>query len=185
MVKNIDYYLCTYWNNNSDYKILPEHFWDFCRMLEKNGLVTPNETAISTVSIGPFNIASDLTISNNEFLSYFIESIIPIFITNYSNLPFNEVYSLFFIPLSHIFLNLLSKSCYIKDSLQWEILLYIKQQNDNNIYPNIENIHNEFSHVEIHKIKNALLSLCKSKNMIGDEQEIIRKNILDGYESLV
>lgn len=182
---NIDKYLSECWNSNSNEKIFPEDFWDYCRILEKNGILKPNETAISAISIGPFKMVSNLDVSNKEFFSFFIETIIPIQIANNNNLSFNEVYSLFLIPVLHIFLNLLSGSHFITDELQWEIILYIKQKNSEKHFPNFEDIKNNFSSVNPEKIEEALLGLSDLKNLLGDEKSIVLKDDFGGYKSLV
>lgn len=185
MDNNIDQYLSNYWNKNSIDFIYPENFWDYCRQLEDKGLLDSNNTAISAVSIGPFKIASNLEVSNKEFLTFFIETVVPAVFANCNNMQFTEAYSLFLLPALHIFLNLFSNSCFIKDQLQWEILLYIKQKNSENISPNISDIENEFSQIESERIKQAILKLSKLNNLLGDEYSIILKDDLGGYNSLV
>lgn len=71
-MNKIDAYLCLEWNKaNPSKQISEENFWDLCRKLEDEGFLTGDDSAISTVSIGPFNLASTIGFEKKDKILYF------------------------------------------------------------------------------------------------------------------
>ena len=68
-MKYVDLYLCSKWNEiNISEKKVEENFWDFCRILEKEGYLSGDDASVTTISIGPFRIVSQMEIERKNLL---------------------------------------------------------------------------------------------------------------------
>lgn len=134
----IDSYLSKVWNEtNISEKVLEENFWDVCRVFEGAGFLISDDAAVSAISVGPFKIASTMEIQKKDLLMYFLETMVPAIFSKANGLPFEQVYSLYLLPAANLFISL-TNSCYcIKDSLQWDMLMYIREKNRHGIYPTL------------------------------------------------
>ena len=187
-MNKIDAYLCLEWNKaNPSKQISEENFWDLCRKLEDEGFLTGDDSAISTVSIGPFNLASTIGFEKKDKILYFLETIVPAIFSKVNGLSFAQAYSLYLLPAVSILIKLADQSYWIEDILQWEILMFIKSKNDCNVYPtNSEiKISDDFRGVEERQIDQAIETLKGVKNVLGDKHALIRMDFDGIMESLI
>lgn len=172
----VDCYFSKVWNGfNQSGQMAEEHFWDICRVLEDGGFLASDDAAISAISIGPFKIVSTMDIQKKDLLVYFLEIIVPVIFSNVSGLPFEQVYSLYLLPAANLLIGL-ANNCYaVKDLLQWEILMYIREKNRHDVYPTFHDIKNavEFQGVEEWQMEEAIKKLGDFKNSLGDKHELI------------
>lgn len=176
-MESIDTYISKIWNEKNDYEhIVEEHVWGFCRILEEKSFLIGDSAPISTISIGPFKIASTIDISKKEMLTYFLETIVPMIFSKANGLPFKEVYVLYLVPMAELFLDLVDKSYWVKDSLQWEIIIFIREKNKDGIYPTKDELKEAdyFRGVEEWQIDNAINGLEKFETILGDKHSLIQ-----------
>lgn len=187
-MQEVDEYLSKMWNEtNTSTQIIEENFWDMCRILEKDGFVVSDDAAVSTISIGPFKIASTLDIKRKDLLIYFLETIVPAIFSKVSGLPFDQVYSLYLLPASNLLINLADNCYWIKDLLQWEILMYIKEENQHGVYPTVNDIKKskEFTGFEERQMEDAVKKLKNFENVLGDKHKLIITDFEGRIECLV
>ena len=187
-MENIDSYLIEVWNKtNVSEQIVEENVWDFCRMLEKDDFLVGDDAAISAISIGPFKIASMVDIKRKDMFVYFLETIMPAIFSKVSGLTFDEAYSLYLLPAASLLINLADQCYWIKDLLQWEILMFIRKQNKNNIYPTINDIKKSdaFRGFEDWQIDDAIKELKDYENMLGDKNSLLQIDFEGRMECLV
>lgn len=187
-MNKVDSYLCSEWNKvNSSEQILEENFWDLCRRLEEGGFLIGDDSAISAVSIGPFNLASTIEIEKKDKILYFLETIVPAIFSKVKGLPFDQVYSLYLLPAAGILIGLAAQSYWIKDILQWEILMFIKSENNRNIYPTNNEVKksDDFRGFEEEQIDQAIEALKEVKSVLGDRHALIRMDFDGRMECLV
>lgn len=187
-MENIDSYISNVWNKTNKFeKIVEENIWDICRILEQRGLLVGDDAPISAISIGPFKVASTLDIKKKDMLAFFLEIIIPAIFSKASGLPFDQVYSLYLLPAANIFIELADHCCWVKDLLQWEILMFIKKENKNNNYPTCNQIKNsdDFRGIEFWQIDNAINELKFYENVLGDRCSLISVDFDGRMECLV
>lgn len=189
MKQSFDLKLSEKWNNVHNYsKTAPEQFWDVCRILStnKNKYLISDQGAVSAISIGPFNIATSIDITQKDFLVFFAESIFPALITEIKELSFEEAYPLYLVPAFKILTYILEHSFFIQDPLQWEILIYIKTSNEIERFPTIPEIINEFIKLNDSKtINDAIHSLLNIENNFGTKSAVIFIDTNNGIHSLV
>ena len=177
MKKSFDIKLSEKWNSiHIDSKTVPEQFWDICRILATNDnkYLSPDQGAVSAISIGPFNIATNIDITQKDFLIFFAESIFPALVTETIDITFEEAYPLYFVPAFKILLYILEHSYFIQDSLQWKILIYIKNANENEEFPTISDIISEFIKFnDEDSIKESIFNLLHAKSTFGTQGSII------------
>lgn len=184
----IDSYLSVAWNNsNRSEKIVEENFWDFCRELEKGGFLVGDDASISAISIGPFKIVSMIEVKRKDLLLFFLETIIPAIFSKTNDLPFDQVYSLYLLPAVNLFIKLADECYWVKDLLQWEILMFIREENKINIYPTTNEIkkNDTFHGIEEWQMDDAIQELKEFKNLLGDKQSLILEDFEGRIESLV
>lgn len=187
-VKDVDGYLTKIWNEmNMSVQVVEENFWDICRILEKEGFLVSDDAAISTISVGPFKIASTVDIKKKDLLIYFLETIVPIIFSKINSLSFDQVYSLCLLPAFNILINLANNCYWIKDILQWEILMYIKRENLHGIYPTVNDIKrlDEFAGFGEREIDDAVRQLKNIENVLGDSHKLIIMDYEGRIECLV
>lgn len=187
-MQDVDGYLSKIWNEtNISTQIIEENFWDMCRMLEKEGFVVSDDAAVSTISIGPFKIASTIDIKKKDLLIYFLETIVPTIFSKVSGLPFDQVYSLYLLPASNLLINLADNCYWIKDLLQWEILMYIKKENQHGIYQTVNEIKksDEFTGFDDWQIEDAVRQLKNCESVLGDNHKLIVMDLEGRIECLV
>lgn len=186
---SFDSRLCQIWNNyhENSLAIRKEQLWDFCRLLETEGILKSNPNAVSTYSIGPFYIASKMEPNKSDLLICFVETVIPALISFNESLPFETAYPLYIVPAGKILITLLSKNVIVKDPLEWSILLYIKNLNSIDIFPQEKDVYQYeiFSTFEVEQIRNAIVKLIHRKNIFGDEFPLINKDVNGCMFSLV
>jgi hypothetical protein len=180
-----DQFLCESWNKIvPDCQLPRERFWDICRIFEENGYLQKNHTAVTTFSIGPFRIATNLSIEKKDMLLFFAEVVIPALVTESQLISFEDKWQYILLPLTHICINLLDKTCYIKDKTTWRVLLYIKKENSAGHNPTLAEIKlllPEKEQLETEEIVRYLLSF---KGIIDTSNALVEK-VNDGYKSLV
>lgn len=187
-MENIDEYLSKTWNSINKYGgVMDENFWDICRRLESKGFLDSDDAAISAISIGPFKIASDIDIKKKEFLAFFLEIIIPTTFSKMSGMSFEQVYTLYLLPVINIFISLSDRCFCINDLLQWEILLYLKEKNSINIYPTVDEIKKsaQFKNFEGWQIEKSINELKNYESLLGDKHNLITLDYDGRIESLV
>lgn len=174
----IDSYLCSVWNKEHvSEKVVEENFWDFCRELEKEGYLIGDDASVTAISIGPFKMVSKIEVNRKDLLMFFLTTVVPAIYTevDLKNLQFVQMYKLYLLPALRIFIKLADSCYWIKDLLQWKILMYVDERNKNGEYPTITEIKesSEFSGVEEYDIKNAVEELKKYKSLLGDKGALI------------
>lgn len=182
-MNNVDTYICEIWNQNSlSQKLVEENFWDICRLLQREKFVNSDDTAIAAYSIGPFRMASDMEVNKKDLLHFFLEIIIPNIFSRANNLGFDQVYSLYLLPAVLLLISFADHHYWIKDSLQWELILYIQNRNKIDIYPTIREIKEarEFRDIEEKEIRIALKELSQFNSILGDIHELIEID-LEGH----
>lgn len=187
-MENIDSYIVEVWNKtNILEQIVEENVWDFCRMLEKDGFLVGDNAAISAISIGPFKIASMVDIKRKDMFVYLLETIMPAIFSEIRGLTFDEAYALYLLPATSLLINLADQCYWIKDLLQWEILIFIRKQNKNNIYPTIKDIKKSsvFRGFEDWQIDDAIKKLKDYGNMLGDKNSLLQIDFEGRMECLV
>lgn len=183
----VDSYLCSVWNEiNVSEKKVEENFWDLCRIMEKEGYLIGDDASVTTISIGPFKIVSKVEIERKSLLSFFLEIVVPATLTKAKGLQFDQVYALYLLPAVNLFISLASHCYWIKDLLQWEILMYIGRKNENQEYPTIEEIKKspEFFGVESWQIDKAMEELKSFKSILGDKTSLVEVDHNGRIESL-
>lgn len=187
-MENIDSYLSAIWNNtNKSEHIIEENLWDLCRILEDGGFLVGDDAAISAISIGPFKIASTVEIEKKDMLIFFLETIIPAIFSKVNGLSFDQVYSLYLLPAAKILISLADQSYWIRDLLQWEILLFIKKENENHVYPTCNDIKKSdtFREFEDWQVYDAIKNLEDVGNMLGNKHSLISKDFDGRMQCLV
>jgi len=180
-----DIYLCERWNRSITNSRLPqERFWDLCRIFEEHGYLIKNPTAVSTLSIGPFRIATSLSLEKKDFLLFFAEIIIPVLVTESTITSLEDIWQFILLPLTNVCINLLDKTCYVKDKLAWKILLYIKNKNKNAHYPTLTEIKTMLPNKDRIKTRETVKILLSYKNILGSSNALIEK-VNNGYKSFV
>lgn len=175
-MEQIDKYLSKIWNEtNTSTHMIEENFWDLCRVLEREGFLVSDDAAVSAISIGPFRIASTIDINRKDYLKYFLEVIMPAIFSKINDLPFDQVYSLYLLPALGLFIDLADNCYWIKDLLQWDVLMYIRKDNQHGIYPTINDIKKakEFVGFEEWQIEDAIKQLNNQENILGDRNKLI------------
>ena len=187
-MEQVERYISKMWNeiNTSTYMV-EENFWDMCRILEKEGFLVADDAAVSTISIGPFRIASTIDIKRRDIFIYFLKVIVPIIFSKANGLPFDQVYSLYILPAVELLINLADNCCWIKDLLQWDVLMYVKKDNQRGIYPTVNDIKKskEFIGFEEWQIEEAIKQLKSVGNVLGDHHELIGMDFEGRIECLV
>ncbi|MCR5729860.1 MAG: hypothetical protein K6G20_05835 [Ruminococcus sp.] len=172
------------WNEKRrDDIIKPESTWEICRMLEDLGYLSGDEGAVSALKIGPFKIVSKSNISNEDGIDFIIESIVPIIILHCPiNIAFPEAYALYFIPIFKLIKIMLKNTCLIKDENAWKAILYIKEKNNNQLFPSKNELKNHFLNMGIDISPGELIdSINKSCNYNKENIQIIE---VDGNGNL-
>lgn len=110
----------------------------------------------------------------------------PATLTKAKGLQFDQVYALYLLPAVNLFISLASHCYWIKDLLQWEILMYIGRKNENQEYPTIEEIKKspEFFGVESWQIDKAMEELKSFKSILGDKTSLVEVDHNGRIESL-
>ncbi len=184
----IDSYLSEVWNKtNISEKRLEENFWDVCRVLEGAGFLISDDAAVSAVSVGPFKIASTLDVQRKDLLVFFLETIVPAIFSKASGVPFEQVYSLYLLPAANLFISLTSGCYWIKDMLQWDVLMYIREKNRRGIYPTLDEIKkaDEFTGLEEWQMEEAVRNLGDFENLLGDRHELITMDSDGRFQCMV
>ena len=180
-MNEIDEYLCKVWNKtNTSTQLVAENFWDMCRMLEEDGFLVADNAAISTMSIGPFKIATTIDIQKENMLNYFLKIIVPVVFLKVNCLTFEQAYDLYLLPVIEILINLVNNCFWVRDLLQWELLIFIKGKNREGIYPTIDEIikSEEFKGFEKQKIENVIKQLKEFRSILGDGHSLIDEDCL-------
>lgn len=137
----IDTYICEIWNGkNGSERIIEENVWDACRILEEHGFLNGDDASISAISVGPFKIASSLEVKRRDFLGFFVEAVLPAIISKANEMTFDQTYALYFLPAIKLFISLADQCFWIKDLLQWNLLLFVKDKNEQGIYPDVSEV---------------------------------------------
>lgn len=184
---SFDTLLKTKWNScRTDQLICEEQTWDLCRLLESNGYLQGNRMSIGANSIGPFRIAYG-DIKKMDILQFFIEELIPALISINSNLTFENVYSFYLIPAAMLCVKTINNTFLIRDPLEWELLLYIKEQNEKKMYPTIKEIieTKQFSNIDRSKLYNAYKCLLGRKSMLDPDKKLVSQDHNGKIESNV
>lgn len=187
MTQAFDLQLSNIWNGiHPDTKVSPEQFWDVCRELSSREILQSNRGAVSTVSIGPFHIAAKLGTDKRELLVFFVESVFPTFITQTTSVSFEEAYPLYVLPAFKVLLHIMDNTVVIKDVPMWEILIYIKRANEQNVFPTITEIADDLTEISRNRnIEDTVHSLLNVKNSIGTDTPLISIDANGGIHSLV
>lgn len=175
MESSFDIELAKIWNDkHPNEQIAPEHFWDICRELCSHDVLQANRGAVSTMQIGPFHIAAKLDVQRRSIVTFFVESVFPALITKVGNMTFSEAYPLYIIPAFKVLGGVLDRVYVIKSIYNWEILLYIKNANENGIYPTSVEVEEEWQRCGYPgSAGNALFDLCNKVNSLGTAGAII------------
>lgn len=172
---SVDKQLEILWNeNHSSETVKAEQFWEFCRYLENAGYLEGNREFVGTKSLGPFNIAYK-DIDSKDVIDFFLSTVIPILLQLSNQYSFKDFYALYLLPAAEILLSASKHIVLVNDSLQWDLLLYIKNKNKESIFPTINEVSEseqfcDFPNIEI---KKALTSLKKASTLFG-KNELIR-----------
>lgn len=175
----LDEYLCDKWNEvHPEKRIADENTWEFCRILMEAGLLESNKSAVSTTSIGPFRIASKMKIKRRDVYDFLLDTVFPIALSASNILTFHEACTLYLIPAAKFVIAFLDNNYLIKDSLQWDILLYIKGENACNRYPKFSDLEKDekFAGYEREQLKEALMGLEKHLNLNKDKCSLVEIN---------
>ncbi len=175
MELSFDIELARIWNDkHPDSHIVPEHFWDVCRGLSSQGVLQADRGAVSTMQIGPFHIAARLDVQRRNILAFFMESVFPALITKAGNMTFSEAYPLYIIPAFKVLGGILNRVYVIKSIYNWEILLYLKNANENGVYPTSLEVEEEWKRCGYPgSASNALFDLCNKTNSLGTAGALI------------
>lgn len=175
MVNFFDHQLSGKWNEvHLGEKVFPEQFWDLCRQLSEHDILQPDRGAVSAFQIGPFNVATRLEVKKKDLLTFFIESVFPAILTETTQLTFQEAYPMYIVPAIKVLIYLLDSTYFIRDTLQWTILIYIKRQNEMGIFPTIDTLKNQLIHLGNNQdIQNAIDGLSEVKSCAGDTDSLI------------
>ena len=163
------------WNSLHENSIVSEEqFWEICRIFENAGYAEGNRKTVGINTIGPFKIINK-DFQRKEILTYFLQVIIPAFMQKMTSLQFEEFYAIYLIPLIQIFIGINSNFTFIKDELSWEILLYLKRENENNKYPTLDDLKKDefFREHSVKDINNAFYAILNMKTVIGDSKKIL------------
>ena len=176
------------WNEKHPFdKVTIESFWELCRMLEKAGYLVGNREFIGTKSLGPFNIAYKTEdINAEDVIGFLLSTIVPILLQISGKYSFEDFYALYLLPASEILLNASKRITLVKSPLQWDLLLFIKNKNKENIYPTVTDILNSeyFQSYSHSQIKQELASLTKVSKLFG-KTDLIQFDHEGRIESLV
>lgn len=120
-------------------KLSPELFWSICRDLEEAGFVHGDAERVGILSIGPFKLA--LAPNKGELLLDFIINTLPTIIKALSKgLDAMDVAYELLPSIFGTFIGVAKSASRINDPNLWCILIWIKEQNNNNIQPTAADI---------------------------------------------
>lgn len=163
------------WNRlRPDQIISEEQLWDLCRIFESDGMLEGNTEFVGVKSIGPFRIAYNDP-SKYDIINFFASVLVPALINFNSQLPFNEVYNNYLCPAATLLAYISDKAYLVKDPLEWELLLLIKNMNDNNKWPSLEEILSNpvIKSYDKPKVYNALKSLSSITSLLDSKKKLI------------
>lgn len=172
---SFDSMLSATWNTaHPEDKVAPEHFWDICRELSDCGFLQCDKGAVSTIQIGPFHVAAKLEATTKDILTFFVESVVPVLVAHTATLTFNEAYPLYFVPAFKILLHILDNAFMIRDPIQWEVLIYIKNANSRGVFPTATDIEQALSlHDDRSPVLEVVNGLLAVKNGVGKVDSVI------------
>lgn len=180
-----DTILCNAWNKATVDMLQQENFWEICRILEDKGYLLKNQTAVTTFAIGPFRIATNISIEKKDLLMFFAEVIIPVLLQDSQITSGADKWQFVLLPLVHICVNLLDKTFLIKDIDVWKILLYIKNRNHVGRSPSLCEIKTLFPEEEGKQVEKMMKELLSYPNFLGASDALIEIVSDGGYKSLV
>lgn len=163
------------WNSlRENEKICEEQLWELCRIFEEDGLLLKSPKFVGTRSIGPFYIAYR-DVQRIDILEFFASELMPALISLNAQLSFEAICSLFLCPAALLCVKVINRTFLLNNPLEWELLLYIKHQNDQNKYPRFDDI-----------IKDNLFSACDKAKLYSAYKQLLNKaSFLDNTQKLV
>lgn len=183
----LDTYIIDAWNEiHSQSTVTEEAVWNMCRELEEHGLATGDECAVSTRSIGPFKIATKLDVDKKSILKFWVESVIPSLICANAGLSFDQFYTLYLLPASRLLIKFVCNTVIIKDDVAWKVLIYIKNENNQNRYPTLKVILSNDFKCSDQIVRQAIERLISEEHSIaGTKCSLIEEHTNGGFESKV
>ena len=173
-----DALLMNEWNTlRPDQLICEEQVWDLCRVFESEGMLEGNTRFVGVRSIGPFHIAYQ-DVSRIDAMQFFATELIPALIMINNNLAFEDIYVYFLCPVAMLFAKMVNGAYLIKDPLEWEILLLVRNLNKENVYPLPKEIlaRQEFQNFDKLEVYNACKSLLQKKSVLDNNKMLIQKD---------
>ena len=170
----VDKHLENLWNEKhpSD-KVTSEQFWELCRKLEDAGYLEGNQEFVGTKTLGPFKIAYKTNdINPEDIINFFLSTIIPVLLQLSDTYSFKDFYALYLLPAIEILTKASKRIVFLTDALQWDILLYVKNQNKIYNYPTAQEIIGDehFQSISNEDIKKALASLTSVSTLFGNTE---------------
>lgn len=184
--KELDRYFTDMWNNNNPKnQINEELLWDLCRELESQGIAVGDDAAVSAKSIGPFRIATTLEFDQMEIVEFFLDSIIPSLFYVHAGLPFDQFYALYLLPAIKLVIKFITNTVMVNNYVDWEVLLYIKNENQQGNYPTKDDIFNNISNYTHQEINESVERLKSEKTISKNNIVLVCEHLDKGLESKV
>lgn len=178
IIVNYDAFLKDVWNEvRTDEPVKEEQFWDLCRIFESKGMLKGNTKFVGVSSIGPFHVAYK-DVSKIDILSFFATELVPALISINKNLSFEDMYGIFLCPAALLCAKAANNTFLIKDPLEWEILLLIRNLNTQKKYPSIKEIINlqELQDCDKLDVYNACKELTKKTSFFDNSLKLINQD---------
>lgn len=190
MEEDIDVYLSRIWNEShlSNGRSQPEQMWDLCRVLSREGILTPNKEDIALAEIGPFKLA--VAPPKDVLVKTFFQEAVPTIIRVFcGNIDLGQALQDFLIPAFQGLAAVVRSAVRISEPTTWIVLAYIKSENRRGRFPAIDDINKMLAKISgvnapADAIKNILESLMKAKPIVGSSAvSLVAERAGGGFES--
>jgi hypothetical protein len=136
---DIDSEIARTWNALGRDECSPEATWELCRVLEQSCLLVTSRRAVSTVSVGPFRVATSP--DKARLTRAFIEGGLPAVVrTLCEGLTFAEAAIEVLLNAFMVCAALAETSAIIDDDVAWCVLVYIKGRNREGEFPSYDDL---------------------------------------------
>lgn len=189
MEKAVDVCLSDLWNETmaGHERCRPEAMWEACRVLVSNGWATANEESVAMLEIGPFKLAADPAIE--DFASAIMTAVIPSALRMFaSGMSPAAAAGAILVPLFALAKAVGEAAVRVPDAFCWNILLWIRKENERGYQPTIEDVTRELASrdgtITRLDVENAVRELEDASSVIGDKHvALVLRHLNGGLES--
>jgi len=185
MEKPLDVYLSDLWNETmaGHDRCRPETMWEVCRVLVNHGWATANEESVAMLEIGPFKLAGNPEVE--AFVSVIITAVIPSVLKTFaSGMSPAAAAGSILVPLFALAKAVGEAAVKVPDALCWNVLLWVRQENERGYQPTIEDVATELASrdgtITQLDVENAVRELEDASSIIGDKHIVLISQHLNG-----